>query len=129
MQQVIGQLLSAAFGARATVLAAVDELARTLDGRHQDPQQLDASELAAAQAQVTVIKLVLDAVTTLFEVGGASLSSETLAIDRHWRNARTIASHNPAIFKLRAIGAYALNGETLPYAWSAGVRSTRQRSN
>ncbi|WP_461349700.1 acyl-CoA dehydrogenase family protein [Bradyrhizobium sp. USDA 4451] len=129
VQQVIGQLLSAAFGARATVLAAVDELARTLDGRHQDPQQLDASELAAAQAQVTVIKLVLDAVTTLFEVGGASLSSETLAIDRHWRNARTIASHNPAIFKLRAIGAYALNGETLPYAWSAGVRSTRQRSN
>ncbi|MCP1845598.1 alkylation response protein AidB-like acyl-CoA dehydrogenase [Bradyrhizobium sp. USDA 4524] len=129
VQQVIGQLLSAAFGARATVLAAVDELARTLDGRHQDPQQLDASELAAAQAQVTVIKLVLDAVTTLFEVGGASLSSEKLAIDRHWRNARTIASHNPVIFKLRAVGGYELNGETLPYAWSAGVRSTRQQGN
>ncbi|MCC8953569.1 acyl-CoA dehydrogenase family protein [Bradyrhizobium sp. Pear77] len=129
VQQVIGQLLSAAFGARATVLAAVDELAQTLDGRHQDPQQLDASELAAAQAQVTVIKLVLDAVTTLFEVGGASLSSEKLAIDRHWRNARTIASHNPAIFKLRAIGAYELNGAALPYAWSAGVRSTRQHAS
>ncbi|MBR0900142.1 acyl-CoA dehydrogenase family protein [Bradyrhizobium tropiciagri] len=129
VQQVIGQLLSAAFGARATVLAAVDELARTLDGRHQDPQQLDASELAAAQAQTTVIKLVLDAVTILFEVGGASLNSEKLAIDRHWRNARTIASHNPAIFKLRAIGAYELNGEALPYAWSAGARSARQRSN
>ncbi|WP_456659607.1 hypothetical protein [Bradyrhizobium sp. JR3.5] len=117
------------FGARATVLAAVDELARTLDGGHQDPQRLDASELAAAQAQVTVIKLVLDAVTTLFEVGGASLSSEKLAIDRHWRNARTIASHNPAIFKLRAIGAYELNGETLPYAWSAGVRQTGEQGN
>ncbi|MGY4403622.1 acyl-CoA dehydrogenase family protein [Bradyrhizobium sp. USDA 3315] len=129
VQQVIGQLFSAAFGARATVLAAVDELARTLDGGHQDPHQLDASELAAAQAQVTVIKLVLDAVTTLFEVGGASLSSDKLAIDRHWRNARTIASHNPAIFKLRAIGAYELNGETLPYAWSAGVRSARQHAS
>ncbi|MET4071561.1 alkylation response protein AidB-like acyl-CoA dehydrogenase [Bradyrhizobium sp. S3.2.6] len=129
VQQVIGQLFSAAFGARATVLAAVDELARTLDGGHQDPQRLDASELAAAQAQVTVIKLVLDAVTTLFEVGGASLSSEKLAIDRHWRNARTIASHNPAIFKLRAIGAYELNGDTLPYAWSAGVRQTGQQGS
>ncbi|MGY3581649.1 alkylation response protein AidB-like acyl-CoA dehydrogenase [Bradyrhizobium sp. USDA 4341] len=128
VQQVIGQLFSAAFGARATVLAAVDELARTLDGRHQDPQQLDASELAAAQAQVVVIKLVLDAVTALFEVGGASLSSEKLAIDRHWRNARTIASHNPLIFKLRAIGAHELNGEALPYAWSAGVRAARQHS-
>jgi alkylation response protein AidB-like acyl-CoA dehydrogenase len=125
VQQVIGRLFSAAFGARATVLAAVDELARTLDGHHQDPQQLDASELAAAQAQVTVIKLVLDATAELFEVGGASLSSEKLAIDRHWRNARTIASHNPAIFKLRAIGAYELNGEALPYAWSAGERRAR----
>ncbi|MGY3585679.1 alkylation response protein AidB-like acyl-CoA dehydrogenase [Bradyrhizobium sp. USDA 4341] len=74
VQQVIGRLLSAAFSARATVLAAADELARTLDGRHQDPQQLDASELAAAHAQVVVIKLVLDATTELFEVGGASLS-------------------------------------------------------
>ncbi|WFT94352.1 acyl-CoA dehydrogenase family protein [Bradyrhizobium barranii] len=129
VQQVIGQLFSAAFGARATVFAAVDELARTLNGAHQDPQRLDASELAAAQAQATVIKLVLDAVTTLFEVGGASLSSEKLAIDRHWRNARTIASHNPAIFKLRAIGAYELNGKTLPYAWSAGVRQTGQQGN
>ena len=52
MQQVIGQLSAAAFAARATVLAAVDELARTLDGHHTDPEQLDASELAAAQAQV-----------------------------------------------------------------------------
>nr|WP_245471672.1 acyl-CoA dehydrogenase family protein [Bradyrhizobium nanningense] len=43
VQQVIGRLSRAAFGARAAVLAAVDELARTLGGRHQDPQQLDAS--------------------------------------------------------------------------------------
>ncbi|WP_420965330.1 acyl-CoA dehydrogenase family protein [Bradyrhizobium sp. B120] len=129
VQQVIGRLSAAAFGARATVLAAVDELARTLDGRHQDPQQLDSSELAAAQAQVVAIKLVLDATTELFEVGGASLSSEKLAIDRHWRNARTIASHNPAIFKLRSIGAHELNDEALPYAWSAGVRRAERDGN
>ena len=128
VQQVIGRLSAAAFGSRATVLAAVNELARTLDGRDQDPQQLDASELAAAQAQVIVTKLVLDATTELFEVGGASLTSEKLAIDRHWRNARTIASHNPVIFKLRSIGAHELNGEELPYAWSAGVRPTKRHA-
>jgi alkylation response protein AidB-like acyl-CoA dehydrogenase len=125
VHQVIGKLSAAAFGSRAAVLAAVDELARTLDGRDQDPQQLDASELAAAQAQVIVTKLVLDATTELFEVGGASLTSEKLATDRHWRNARTIASHNPVIFKLRSIGAHELNGADLPYAWSAGVRPKR----
>ena len=126
VQQVIGKLYAAAFGARAAVLAAVDELGRTLDDRCEDPRQLDASELAAAQAQAVVIDLVLKATTELFEVGGASLTSDKLAIDRHWRNARTIASHNPAIFKLRAIGAYELNGEGLPYAWSAGVRPAKQ---
>jgi len=128
VQQVIGRLSAAAFGSRAVVLTAVDELARTLDGRDQDPQQLDASELAAAQAQVIVTKLVLDATTELFEVGGASLISEKLAIDRHWRNARTIASHNPVIFKLRSIGAHELNGEELPYAWSAGVRPSKRHA-
>jgi len=128
VQQVIGRLSAAAFAARAVVLAAADELARTLDGRDQEPEQLDASELAAAQAQVIVTKLVLDATTELFEVGGASLTSEKLAIDRHWRNARTIASHNPVIFKLRSIGAHELNGEQLPYAWSAGVRPTKRHA-
>ncbi|WP_247436088.1 hypothetical protein [Bradyrhizobium sp. 139] len=70
-----------------------------------------------------------DATTELFEVGGASLISEKLAIDRHWRNARTIASHKPVDFKLRAIGGYELNDEALPYAWSAGIRATRQYSS
>jgi alkylation response protein AidB-like acyl-CoA dehydrogenase len=129
VQQVIGRLSVAAFAARSVVLAAADELARTLDGREQEPEQLDASELAAAQAQVIVTKLVLDATTELFEVGGASLTSEKLAIDRHWRNARTVASHNPVIFKLRSIGAHELNGEELPYAWSAGVRSTTRQAS
>ena len=68
MQQVVGKLSAAAFGAPAAVLEAVDELARTLDGRHQDPRQLDASELAAAQAQAVVIELVLDATSELFEI-------------------------------------------------------------
>jgi alkylation response protein AidB-like acyl-CoA dehydrogenase len=126
VQQVVGRLSATAFAAQATVLAAVDELARTLEGRPDDPQRLDASELAAAQAQAVVIGLVLEATSELFEVGGASLTSDKLAIDRHWRNARTIASHNPAIFKLRAIGAHALNGEGLPYAWSAGVRRAQR---
>ena len=35
VQQVIGRVSAAAFAARATVLAAVDELARTLDGRER----------------------------------------------------------------------------------------------
>jgi alkylation response protein AidB-like acyl-CoA dehydrogenase len=124
VQQVIGKLSSAAFTARAAVLAVADILDEVLvdSTSAQDPELLDRAELAAAQAQLTVIDLVLTATTQLFEVGGASITSESLRLDRHWRNARTISTHNPSIFKSQAIGAYVLNGTELPYAWSAGNR-------
>ena len=65
---------------------------------------------------------MLDATTQLFEVGGASITSESLRLDRHWRNARTISVHNPLIYKLQTVGDHVLNGSDLPYAWSAGSR-------
>lgn len=124
VQQVIGKLSSAAFTARAAVLAVADVLDEVLadSSTAQDPELLDRAELAAAQAQLTVIDLVLAATTQLFEVGGASITSESLRLDRHWRNARTISTHNPSIFKSQAVGAFVLNGTELPYAWSAGKR-------
>ena len=73
-------------------------------------------------AQAAVIPSVLDATTQLFEVGGASITSESLRLDRHWRNARTISVHNPLIYKLQTVGDHVLNGSDLPYAWSAGAR-------
>ena len=65
---------------------------------------------------------MLAATSELFEVGGASIVDIDLAFDRHWRNARTLAVHNPINQKLRTIGDHLLNGTELPYAWSAGVR-------
>ncbi len=91
-----------------------------------DEAALDAVELAAAQAQLGVIDTVLTATTDLFEVGGASITSEDLRLDRHWRNARTISVHNPANQKARAIGDHLLNGAPLPFAWSAGSRQAQR---
>lgn len=124
VQQVIGKLSAAAFTARAAVLAVADILDEVLVDANtvQDAELLDQAELAAAQAQVTVTDLVVGATSDLFEAGGASITSERLRLDRHWRNARTISVHNPVIFKSRAIGATVLNGTELPYAWSAGNR-------
>jgi hypothetical protein len=31
-------------------------------------------------------------------------------LDRHWRNARTLASHNPVIYKPRVIGSCLVSG-------------------
>ncbi|MNW10514.1 hypothetical protein D3C71_2077520 [compost metagenome] len=41
--------------------------------------------------------------------------------DRHWRNARTIASHNPSPQKARVLGHEALNGVALPDVWFVGT--------
>ena len=34
--------------------------------------------------------------------------------DRHWRNARTLVSHNPIAHKARVVGDYLLNAEPPP---------------
>ncbi|MGW4329201.1 acyl-CoA dehydrogenase family protein [Nocardia sp. NPDC004573] len=123
VQQVIGRLSAAAFAAEASVLAVADVLDGVLAGGAKEESALVAAELAAARAQLAVIDLVLPATSLLFEVGGASVVSEQLRLDRHWRNARTISVHNPAIQKARAIGDHLLNGADLPFAWSAGERT------
>ncbi|MEC3956053.1 acyl-CoA dehydrogenase family protein [Nocardia sp. CDC153] len=126
VQQVIGRLSAAAFAAEASVLAVADVLDEVLAAGARDEKLVVAAELAAARAQLAVIDLVLPATTLLFEVGGASAVSERLRLDRHWRNARTVAVHNPAIQKARAIGDHLLNGADLPFAWSAGERTATQ---
>ncbi|KIA66329.1 acyl-CoA dehydrogenase family protein [Nocardia vulneris] len=126
VQQVIGKLSAAAFAARSSVLAVADVLDDVLAAGATDEKSLVAAELAAAQAQLAVIDLVLPATSLLFEVGGASVVSERQRLDRHWRNARTISVHNPAIQKARAIGDHLLNGTDLPFAWSAGERKATE---
>lgn len=122
VQQVIGRLTSAAYTARTLVLDIADQLDRLAETGWQDEQLIDKVEFDVARAQATLIPLVLDATTQLFEVGGASITSERLRLDRHWRNARVISAHNPLIFKLQALGDHVLNGTDLPYAWSAGQK-------
>src|SRR5690606_28227962 len=51
VQQVIGRLSAAAFGARASVLAVADVLDEVLAAGASDEKALAAAELAAAQAQ------------------------------------------------------------------------------
>lgn len=115
--QVVGQLSSSAFAAEAIVLAAAEALDRTFAAAAHgegDPALNHEASLRAAQAKVVVDELALKAASELFEVGGASASRRSAHLDRHWRNIRTLASHNPAAYKARAIGDYVVNGAELP---------------
>jgi alkylation response protein AidB-like acyl-CoA dehydrogenase len=122
VQRVVGRLASLSFA--ATTL--VENVAAAIEATYQaalhdaaDEALYAATDVKAFQAQQIVINLVLEATTLLFEVGGASATSETRRLDRYWRNARTLASHNPAIYRERAIGDYYLNGTTPREAWFA----------
>jgi alkylation response protein AidB-like acyl-CoA dehydrogenase len=77
---------------------------------------VDAADIAVSQAQLVAVEQSLRATADLFEVGGASATSTGRALDRHWRNARTISSHNPAMYKARSLGYWAVHGvrEPLP---------------
>lgn len=117
VQQVVGELAARAFAGEAIVLAAAQALDDLLAQAELGPDRArEASlraSLQAAKAKLVVDDLVLRSTSQLFEVGGASSARRSENLDRHWRNARTLASHNPSIFKARVLGDYHLNG-TLP---------------
>ncbi len=123
VQQVIGRISARVAAAEDAVLAA----ARALEVARSAPEEerealIDAAELRTVQAQLTAVPDVLSVTTELFEVGGASATSTSRALDRHWRNARTLSSHNPVIYQERAIGDRLLNGTGLLYFWSTGEK-------
>lgn len=66
--------------------------------------------LDASAAQIGIIDAVLDAATSAFDAGGSSAVRTSVHLDRHWRNARTLASHNPVVYKPRVIGDFLVNG-------------------
>ncbi|MEH2051818.1 acyl-CoA dehydrogenase family protein [Nostoc sp.] len=118
LQQTVGQIASNAFAAEAIVLAAAEVLDRLpaaqAQGEDSETAVALAASLSAAKAKLIVDELALKSATLLFEVGGASTTKKSSNFDRHWRNARTLASHNPGHFKARAIGDYEINGTPLP---------------
>jgi alkylation response protein AidB-like acyl-CoA dehydrogenase len=117
VQLVVGKVSSATDAAARLVLSA----ARDIDAAGERATPVTRADsfrqilLAVYRIQQIVPRLVLDAATELFEVGGASAVSNTIALDRHWRNARTLFAHNPAAQRERAIGEWELNGTFVPW--------------
>mgnify|MGYP002041560537 FL=1 len=87
-----------------------------------------AAELRSAQAQIVLTDLVPRAASRLFDTLGASAVRSGTALDRHWRNARTVSSHNPWIFKARQLGDHAVNGRTPESVWSVGQAKVLEAS-
>lgn len=124
--QVIGEVSAAAYAAEATVERAARALQGAyegafLDDEIEDERRNDLAELETAQAQVVLTALATHATSDVFDALAASGVSVKKGFDRHWRNARTAANHNPWVFKARIIGDYVVNGATPPRVWAIGA--------
>ncbi|MBY4888641.1 acyl-CoA dehydrogenase family protein [Pantoea sp. DY-15] len=123
--QVIGQITSLAFAVEATVIRATHSLQSAYVAHvSNDEAQIAAAnvlaEAEAGQAQVIASELVTRAATELFNALGASDTRVSKALDRHWRNARTLSSHNPVVYKARDIGDWKVNGTAPTSVWQIG---------
>ena len=116
---------------RLTADTLLRHAAERLEDAHRSGAEDDyaLAYLETSTAQVVVIEAVLDAATAAFNAAGSSATRARVHLDRHWRNARTLASHNPVVYKPRLVGDHLVNG-ALPVSFyyrdrpSAGHRSS-----
>ena len=120
--QIVGELTATRATARALVLDVARAVQHAADvlGTPETEDAVIAAELGSAQAQIVLTDLVPRAASRLFDTLGASAVRSGTALDRHWRNARTVSSHNPWIFKARQLGDHAVNGRAPEFVWAVG---------
>ncbi|MGY3452075.1 acyl-CoA dehydrogenase family protein [Bradyrhizobium sp. USDA 4353] len=118
LQQTIGQIAASAHAAETVVLVAAEALDAATDafdaGRSDAEALAHRAALLSAQAKIVADDAAIRNGGLIFDVGGASSTKKATNFDRHWRNARTLSSHNPVTYKERAIGQYLINGTPLP---------------
>ncbi|EOR10237.1 hypothetical protein [Acinetobacter genomosp. 15BJ] len=123
--QVIGKASAQAYAAQSIALSTAEALDVAYLQHFQNDEQAELeanerAELVSAQGQVVIAELVLSLSTELFNALGASASSTDKQLDRFWRNARVVSSHNPLVYKQKVIGDWEVNQTPLPYVWQIG---------
>jgi SfnB family sulfur acquisition oxidoreductase len=109
------------FGVLATKVRAAEALlaaaAATLEEvtlRPRDAAGAARGSIAVAQAKAFASDVAAEVASDLFALSGASAADERHDLSRHWRNARTHASHDPVDWKYHHVGNFLLNGALPP---------------
>jgi len=103
-----GELATRVRAAQALLAAA----AVTLEEVGRQPRDAAAAargSIAVAQAKAFGSETAVAVASDLFALAGASAADERYDLSRHWRNARTHASHDPVDWKYHHIGNYLLS--------------------
>jgi SfnB family sulfur acquisition oxidoreductase len=89
----------------ASAAATLDEVTR----RPADAAAAARGSVAVAEAKALGSEIAVGVASDLFSLSGASAADERYDLSRHWRNARTHASHDPVDWKYHHVGNYLLN--------------------
>jgi alkylation response protein AidB-like acyl-CoA dehydrogenase len=115
VRHVVGEIAARANAARAVVLLAAEAVGDAAHAPAGEIRELGAAAaVTVAQAQYVAVESALRAAELVFDVGGGSATDRDHALDRHWRNARTVANHNPRNWKMAVAGGYHLVGDEPP---------------
>ena len=109
----VGEISARAFAAEALVLRAAESIDAAW-AEELSQEAITRASIDVAQAQYLAVESALKAGELLFDVGGASTTGRAHNLDRHWRNARTVANHNPRHWKAAVVGAWQLKGTQPP---------------
>lgn len=111
-----GEISSISFIVENAVLRA----ARSLDHvvQHLDYSSynsiLQQAAIDTAKVKVAIDPLALKAANLMFEVISASSMGRDTLNDRHWRNIRTLSTHNSVSLKAKVLGDILVNKKTVP---------------
>jgi SfnB family sulfur acquisition oxidoreductase len=99
--------------AAETLLAAAAATQQAIGRRPDDAAAAAHGSIAIAQAKAFASEVAVEVASDLFALTGASAADERYDLSRHWRNARTHASHDPVDWKYHHVGNFLLN-DALP---------------
>ncbi|RZF24032.1 acyl-CoA dehydrogenase [Paraburkholderia sp. UYCP14C] len=116
LQTLLGRIRAYAASVEATADRAVAALQLAWDdyGTANEYETTLAATLSAAEAKVVIDDLAPQIASWLIDLGSGSVVSQVGALDRHWRNIKVIASHNPRLYKERLLGQNLLTGQLPP---------------
>lgn len=125
IQQVVGEIAAWAYAVEAIVLRAAEPAQQAYEaqvsGDTAAASQFNLeAEIESAKGQIVATELTLRASTHLFDALGASAIGGGKSLDRHWRNARAVSSHNPVVYKAKLVGDWSINQKEPVFVWQIG---------
>lgn len=116
LQAQLGRIRAYAASVEASADRAVAALQDAWNS-HGTPAEYEAvlgASLCAAEAKVVIDALAPQLASWLIDLGSGSVVSQENNLDRHWRNIKVIASHNPRLYKEQFLGQNLLTGRLPP---------------